>query len=117
VVAAMLNGRIEAIVTPDLLDELLDVISRPRLARYEIDDDVIGAILELVWPGLPGVGIQAVLRDVDDRIVVEAAVAGAADAIVTGDKDLLEDTDLVAWLTSLDISVVTPAGLLELLES
>jgi putative PIN family toxin of toxin-antitoxin system len=120
----MLNGRVDTIVTPALLDELLDVISRPRLARYEIDDDLVGAILELVWPGMPGVGIEvvlaevvlpdAVLRDVDDRIVVEAAVAGAADAIVTGDKDLLDDADLVAWLAHRGISVVT--DLLELLE-
>ena len=106
----------DAIVTPDLLYELLDVISRPRLARYELDDDVVGAILELVWPGMPRVGIQAVLRDVDDRIVVEAAVAGAADAIVTGDKDLLDDADLVAWLAHRGISVIAPADLLELLE-
>jgi putative PIN family toxin of toxin-antitoxin system len=112
----MLDGRVEAIVTPALLDELLDVISRPRLAKYEIDDDVVGAILELAWPGMPGVAIEAALRDVDDRIVVEAAVAGAADAIVTGDKDLLDDTDLVAWLTARGISVITPADLLDFLE-
>jgi len=116
VLAAILDGRVDAIVTPDLLDELLDVISRPRLARYELDDDVVGAILELVWPGMPRVGIQAVLRDVDDRIVVEAAVAGAADAIVTGDKSLLDAADLVAWLAHRGISVITPADLLELLE-
>jgi len=116
VLAAMLNGRVEVIVTPHLLDELLDVIGRPRLARYEIDDDVVGAILELVWPGLPEIGIQAVLRDVDDRIVVETAVAGAADAIVTGDKDLLEDAELATWLGHRGISVITPADLLDLLE-
>jgi putative PIN family toxin of toxin-antitoxin system len=112
----VLNGQVEAIVTPALLDELLDVISRPRLARYEIDDEVVGAILELVWPGVPSVGIEVVLRDVDDRIVVEAAVAGAADAIVTGDRDLLDDTDFIAWLMDRGISVITPADLLELLE-
>lgn len=95
---------------------MLDVISRPRLARYEIDDDVVGAILELVWPGLPVVDIQAVLRDVDDRILVEAAVAGAADAIVTSDRDLLDDADLVAWLGLRGISVIAPADLLELVE-
>jgi len=116
VLAATLDGRVESIVTPALLDELLDVISRPRLARYEIDDDVVSAIVELVWPGMPGVEIQAVLRDVDDRIVVEAAVAGAADAIVTGDKDLLDDADLVAWLALRGISVITPAELLELID-
>ncbi len=91
----------DAIVTPDLLDELLDVISRPRLARYELDDDVVGAILELVWPGMPRVGIQAVLRDVDDRIVVEAAVAGAADAIVTGARIYsMTSTSSPGWRTA-----------------
>jgi putative PIN family toxin of toxin-antitoxin system len=108
VLAALLSGQVDAIVTPALLDELLDVIGRPRLARYEIDDDLVGAALELVWPGMPGVAIETVLRDVDDRIVVEAAVAGAADAIVTGDKDLLDDADLVAWLALRGISVITP---------
>ncbi len=64
----------------------------------------------------PGSASRAVLRDVDDRIVVEAAVAGAADAIETGDKDLLDDADLVAWLPDRGISVITPSDLLELLE-
>jgi putative PIN family toxin of toxin-antitoxin system len=112
----MVTGRIETIITQALLDELLDVIGRPRLGRYEIDDDVVGAILELAWPGLPGIGIDVVLRDGDDRIVVEAAVAGAADAIITGDKDLLEDNVLVAWLTERGIAVLTPADLLALLD-
>ena len=48
--------------------------------------------------------------------MVEAAVAGAADAIETGDKDLLDDADLVAWLTDRGISEITPSDLLELLE-
>jgi hypothetical protein len=95
---------------------VLEVISRPQHARYQIDDDVVGAIVGLVWPGMPGIGIQAVLRDVDDRIVVEAAVTGAADAIVTGDKDLIDDADVVAWLMDRGISVLTPAELLALLE-
>lgn len=95
---------------------MLEVISRPQHARYQIDDDVVGAIVGLVWPGMPGIGIQAVLRDVDDRIVVEAAVTGAADAIVTGDKDLIDDADVVAWLMDRGISVLTPAELLALLE-
>jgi putative PIN family toxin of toxin-antitoxin system len=122
VLAAMLDGRVDAIVSPALLDELLDVISRPRLARYEIDDVLVGAILELVWPGMPGIDIEAVLpgavlRDGDDRIVVEAAVAGAASTIVAGDRDLLDNSDLVGWLAHRGISLVTPADLLELLET
>jgi hypothetical protein len=42
---------------------------------------------------------------------------GAAEAIVTGDKDLLEDAELATWLGHRGISVITPANLLDLLES
>ena len=53
------------------------------------------------------------LRDPDDVAVVVAAVAGRADAIVTGDGDLLNDAGLRAWLSARGLELLTPAGLLE----
>jgi predicted nucleic acid-binding protein len=44
-------------------------------------------------------------------IVVEAAVAGRAEMIVTGDRELLDDPDLRAWLIERGIDLVTPAAL------
>lgn len=116
VVAAMLDGRLEAVVTPALAGELVDVVGRPRLAP-RIDDDTVGALLELVWPSLPSVEIDVDLRDVDDRIVLAAAIAGDAEAIVTGDRDLLADEGVVAWLAARGIALLTPADLLDLLGS
>jgi predicted nucleic acid-binding protein len=45
--------------------------------------------------------------------VVAAAIAGRADAIVTGDRDLLEDGTLRNWLRERGVDVMTPAELLE----
>jgi predicted nucleic acid-binding protein len=45
--------------------------------------------------------------------VVAAAVAGHADAIVTGDRDLLDNEELRAWLRDRGVEVLVPAELLE----
>ena len=57
--------------------------------------------LEVVEP--VALGAQ-VCRDPDDDVVLGTAVAGRCDAIVTGDKDLL---DLVSYR---DIAIVSPRG-------
>ena len=111
----MIDGRLDAVFTWPLVDELIDVLRRPKLAGYAIDDRLVGAVLELAWPVLPSVEIEVEvdveLRDPADRIVVEAAVAGAVDAIVTGDTDLLADEALTTWLRDRRIVVVTPTEL------
>lgn len=65
-------------------------------------------LLELVWPALPDVDVEVTLRDPADGIVVDAAIAGRADVIVTGDRDLLDNVELGEWLARRGMSVVTP---------
>jgi predicted nucleic acid-binding protein len=42
-----------------------------------------------------------------------AAVAGHADAIVTGDADLLDDEPLTSWLAERGIEILTPSELVQ----
>lgn len=57
----------------------------------------------------PALGIE--VRDPDDVAVLEQAIAGEADMLVTGDRDLLEiDEDI-------PIRIVSPRGLWEALRS
>lgn len=98
-----------------LADELVRVLRRPKLKRYRIEESEVTEILTLLAGTLPSVDVDLELRDPDDTPVVEAAVAGRAEAIVTGDLDLLEDEGLLAWLRQREIDVLTPAALVQLL--
>jgi predicted nucleic acid-binding protein len=61
---------------------------------------------------LPTVDVEVEVRD-PNAPVIAAAVAGRADVIVTGDRDLLDDAELRAWLTDRGIEVLTPAELVD----
>jgi predicted nucleic acid-binding protein len=69
--------------------------------------------LDLRRATLPHVDVDVTLRDPHDPPVVAAAVAGHADAIVTGDADLLDDEPLTSWLAERGIEILTPAELVQ----
>lgn len=76
-----------------LLEELIDVLGRPRIrVKYHLTDEVLRdatmAILRFGEEVVPGRRIQT-CRDPKDDMVLEAAVAGRADAIVSTDGDLI----------------------------
>jgi putative PIN family toxin of toxin-antitoxin system len=83
-----IRGEIDLVTSPALLDELEDVLGEEfdfsrdaaRATRSEIE-----SLSDVVEP----VDLPRVCRDPDDDQVLAAAVAGAADLIVTGDEDLL----------------------------
>ena len=57
------------------------------------------------------------VRDTDDAVVIAAAIAGQAEVIVSGDRDLLDDLALLEWLGKRGISVLAPAEALAALSS
>jgi putative PIN family toxin of toxin-antitoxin system len=90
-----------------------DVLSRPKLQRYQLAaGDLIDLLQTLAWT-LPTVDIDVDIRDPGDAPVVAAAVAGRADAIVTGDADLLDDAELREWLTARGVRLLSPSELLD----
>ena len=73
------------------------------------------AVLVLLAPLLPSVDVDVPIRDPDDAPAVHAALAARADAIVTGDLDLLEDEAIRAYLADTGVALYSPAALLELI--
>lgn len=76
-----------------LLEELIDVLNRPRIRRkYGLTDQDIQVVASLILlrgeAVVPDDRITA-CRDPKDNKFLEVAVAGKADVIVSGDQDLL----------------------------
>ena len=115
--AAVRRGQLEAVATWELAEELAEVLRLPKLSRYELGPQDVEDLFLVLAPALPQVDVDVPLRDPDDAPVVAAAVAGRAEAIVTGDRDLLDDTELRSWLADRGVRVLTPAELVRDLEA
>jgi putative PIN family toxin of toxin-antitoxin system len=76
-----------------MMVEVIDVLGRPKIqTKYHIQPDDITALINLVrLRGELVIPKQTVTtcRDPKDNKFLEAALAGDADAIATGDDDLL----------------------------
>jgi len=59
------------------------------------------------------VGDLQLCRDPNDDMVIETALLGSVDVIVTGDKDLLEDPGVLAVLSAAGVRVMTIAQFLD----
>jgi len=94
VLTRLLAGDYVLVYTDALLDELLEKLALPRIrVKYGIDDDVVESLLQvLVLRGEHVVPQRSVRisRDPDDDRVIEAALEGGVDFIVSGDSDLLD---------------------------
>jgi len=111
VLQAVRDRRLEIVVSWKLAEEIAQVLRRPWLGRYGVTERDIRSALELLAPQLPSVEVDPPIRDPSDAPVVSTALAAAAEAIVTGDKDFLADDTLLAWLRERGIAVWTAAEL------
>ncbi len=97
------------------LEELVDVLSRPRIQeKYGLTEADVKTLLALIL--LRGEGVEvhstpAVCRDPRDDKFLALGVAGDADAIVSGDADLLVLHPFEG------IPILSPRAFLELLDA
>lgn len=112
VLEALRAGELEAVASWALAEEIVEVLRRPRIQALGVEEADVRDVLVLLAPLLPDVEVNLAIRDVDDTPVVSAAVSGAADAVVTGDKDLRDDPEAIAWLEARGVAVLGPAELL-----
>jgi len=92
-VTALAAGRFDAIISPRLLDELGRSLRKPYFQERITEEPITGALEALATltglvddPAEPA----RVLRDPTDDYLVALARESGAEAIVTGDKDLLD---------------------------
>jgi putative PIN family toxin of toxin-antitoxin system len=99
---ALRKGKI--LLSPAVLAELYDVLSRKHFPRYLDEEQVrtfIAALARDAQWVRPAVAIAA-CRDPKDDKFLELAVSGGATHIVTGDADLIE------WNPFQGVQILTP---------
>jgi len=84
-----LDGRLELVTSPKLLAEVADVLGRPRLRRYLSTDEATRYVDVLAALNDPAEPHAAVCCDSRDDYLVAFAQSSGAEAVVTGDLDLL----------------------------
>jgi uncharacterized protein len=89
VVDAAITGRFLLVTSPVLLDEFRRVLAYPKLAGIFADTkQLVELVAEIALVVSPHSRLSVVEDEADNR-VLEIAVEAGADAVVTGDRDLL----------------------------
>lgn len=119
--AAWMQNRFRAVVSVPLLEEVAEVLARPRiLTKYHLDPEEISEFLRLLAARALKVtptGRLQVCRDPDDDAILETALLGHASHAVSRDDDIKRDRDLIAKMKAHGITVLSVQQFLDLLDA
>ncbi|MBI3693903.1 MAG: putative toxin-antitoxin system toxin component, PIN family [Acidobacteria bacterium] len=107
------EDKIQILTSPDIWEELVDVLQRPRLQKAIIRHGIRVApwlhyVRRLARWTTGRIGVNAVAVDPDDNVVIACAIEGSADYIISGDQHLLN------LKTYRGVSIVSPRQFLDL---
>ncbi len=92
ILIALREGEHTLITSPALLDELTRVLTYPKLhpvATHPLLSTILAWLHQPEHLVIPQERISVVRADPADNSVLEVAIAGKADTIISGDRDLL----------------------------
>jgi len=111
VLAAAQRRRFTLVTSAPLLEELREVLSRPRLMRARnttpVDADVFVQSIADATSQVPVSDTLQLCRDPDDDVLLETAIVGGATHIVSRDEDITRDLELMAQLEKRGIKAMT----------
>ena len=110
-VAAWSRNKVNTVTSPSQLIELTEVLMRPRLTRrFKYTPGEVDTFVRLIAASSTVVetsGVLNICRDPDDDEILEAAIHGKAQYLVTRDDDLKRDFDLIKMARSKRVRVVS----------
>ena len=106
------QGKVDSVTSPSIIAELEDVLGREHLPfTDEQVEEFTGKMLSVSTVIVPEIDLEVVERDPDDDKIVECAVAGNVDYLVSGDSHLKDLGEVEG------IPVVQPADFIEMMEN
>ncbi|MCX8028200.1 MAG: putative toxin-antitoxin system toxin component, PIN family [Thermodesulfovibrionales bacterium] len=87
----LIDGAIEVITSEEQLSEIKTVLQRPKFNPFFSERDIIECLVLLCKTTITVETKHEITdcRDIKDNFILEMAVNGKVDYIITGDKDLL----------------------------
>jgi len=108
------NGRVELIFCNELLSELVEVASRPKLRKFFTSEGwaLIFEIIDRYAVNVSVVSSVTICRDAKDNFLLSLAKDSKADFLLTGDNDLLvlKSFDGTQIITIRDFQTITMLG-------
>lgn len=118
VLATYRQGRFSLITSEPVLAELESVLGRTKFRRRGVTAESVAELLILLRGAADLVevpGTLRVCRDAKDDMLIETALEGSADVIVSRDEDLVRALEVADYLTPWGIRVLTVRRFLEAL--
>jgi len=114
------KGKFGIVISEQQVLELYDVFSRPKfLFRYRIDRQEIEDLVSSIATHAERItlkGSTKLCRDPDDDIIIETAIRGKAKYLVTGDKDIMDNKEVLSYLSRHGVSVVSLSKFLAVID-
>ena len=111
VVHALADGQFDLVISEPIIRDVADVLTRPRITRkYRIPAERIEDVVKLMRERgvlVPVMGTIRICRDPDDNLVLETALDGGAEALVSRDADVTRDPALIAAIRERGVAVLT----------
>ncbi len=100
----LFKGKIKLVFSKELIEEFLSVAQRQKFAKY-FSDNNISELLKLFdkYGKLINISTKVeICRDAKDNFLLNLAIDGKADYLITGDADLLaiikiKKTKIITW--------------------
>lgn len=90
----VIDHSVQLIISHSIIEEISDVIARNKFKVHrELQVISVAELIELSKLVHPSKKVSVVESDPDDNMIIECAIEGNAEYIVTGDSDLLKIGD------------------------
>ncbi len=113
------DGDFSVVISVSMLEELADVLNRPKIKdKFKIEEEDIAKLLFLIEDRAEDVNISGnvtICRDKDDDIIIETAIKGKAEYLVTRDDDIKFDRKVSLFLSQHGVTVISLSKFLTLI--